>query len=490
VSIIVVIENPEEFPLNLTGVEPVAARTYLTDSSFASMKGAKVFNICKSYRYQSIGYYVSLLAEARNHKSIPSTTTIQDMKSMGIVRFVSSEIEDLLQKPFTSEAEKKVSFNVYFGKTTEKKYEALASAMFKYFPAPFLRADFSLASQWQLQNISPIAVKDIPESDQVFAEAVASSYFAGKKLVIPKRTVSRWDLAILQNPAEPRPPSDSKAMKLFVKAAESRGFGVELITKDDSNRLSEFDGLFIRETTNVDHHTYRMARKAAAEGLVVIDDPVSILRCSNKVYLAELLSRYKVPIPRTLTLHSKNISQVLDELSLPCILKEPDSSFSQGVIQVKDRDRLQDEARRMLKKSDLVIAQEFMPTDYDWRIGILDGRPLYACKYHMAEKHWQIISTDKKGKDTFGKCETFPVAHVPKLVINTAVKAAKLIGDGLYGVDLKQVGDRVVVIEVNDNPNLDAGIEDSILGEELYLRIIDTFRQRIEDRVKGGRHIE
>lgn len=489
VSILVVIENPEEFPLNLTGVEPVAARTYLTDSSFAAMKGTKVFNICKSYRYQSIGYYVSLLAEARNHKSIPNTTTIQDMKSMGIIRLVSSELDDLLQKPFAGETEKKVSLNIYFGKTTEKRHEALAAAMFKYFPAPFLRADFSLTNQWQLQNISPLAVRDIPGADLSFAEGVASAYFAGKKLVIPKRPVSRWDLAILHNPAEARPPSDSRAMKLFAKAAESMGFGVELITKDDSNRLSEFDGLFIRETTNVDHHTYRIARKASAEGLVVIDDPVSILRCSNKVYLAELLSRYKVPIPRTLTLHSKNISEVLAEFSLPCILKEPDSSFSQGVIMVEDRKRLLDEARRMLKKSDLVIAQEFMPTEYDWRIGILDGRPLYACKYHMAKKHWQIISTDKKGKDTFGKYETFPIAHVPKKVINTAVKAAKLIGDGLYGVDLKQVEDRVVVIEVNDNPNIDAGIEDSILGEELYLRISDTFRQRIEERAKGGRHV-
>jgi len=490
VSILVVIENPEDFPLNLVDIEPVAARTYLTDSSFASMKGVKVFNICKSYRYQSIGYYVSLLAEARNHKSIPSTTTIQDMKSMGMVRLFSGELDDLFQKTFTGEAEKKASFNVYFGKTTEKKYEALASALFKYFPTPFLRADFSLSNQWQLQNISPLAVRDIPQADLSFAEGVASAHFAGKKLVIPKRPVSRWDLAILHNPAEARPPSDSRAMKLFVKAAESMGFGVEFVTKDDSNRLSEFDGLFIRETTNVNHHTYRIARKASAEGLVVIDDPVSILRCSNKVYLAELLSRYKIPIPGTLILHSKNISQVLADFSLPCILKEPDSSFSQGVILVKDRARLLDEARRMLKKSELVIAQEFMPTEFDWRIGVLDGRPLYACKYHMAKKHWQIISTDKKGKDIFGKCETFPVAHVPKIVINTAVKATKLIGDGLYGVDLKPVGDRVVVIEINDNPNIDAGIEDSILGEELYLRIVDIFRQRIEDRAKGGRLVE
>lgn len=487
-SILVVIENPEDCPLNLAGIEPIAARTYLTDSSFAAMKGGvKVFNICRSYRYQSMGYYVSLLAEARSHKSIPGTTTIQDMKSMGIIRLISDELEELLRKTFNGDPEKKVSVNIYFGKTSDKRFEALGTRLFKSFPAPFLRADFTLNTQWQLQNISPLSVRDIPESDRSFAETVASTYFAGKKIFIPKRSVSRWDMAILHNPAEIRPPSDTRALKLFTKAAETMGFGIEMITKEDSNRLSEFDALFIRETTNVDHHTYRIARKASAEGLVVIDDPLSILRCSNKVYLAELLSRYKVPIPKTLIIHSKNIDTVLAELSLPCILKQPDSSFSQGVIKVKDRERLKDVARQMLKKSDLVIAQEFMPTDFDWRIGLLDGKALYACKYHMANKHWQIIGKDKKGRDTFGKFETFPVAQVPKMVIRTALKAAKLIGNGLYGVDLKQTDREVVVIEINDNPSVDAGIEDRILGEELYLKIMDVFRIRVEDQKKGGK---
>lgn len=486
-SILVVIENPEECPLKLRGVEPVAARTYLTDGSFAAMKGVRVFNICRSYRYQSIGYYVSLLAEARSHKSIPGTTTIQDMKSMSIIRLISEGLEEQLRRAFNGSGEKKISFNIYFGKTPDKHFEILGSALFKAFPTPFLRADFVFTSQWQLQNISPLAVRDIPEEDREFAEAVASSYVSGKKLFIPKRSVPRWDLAILQNPEEQRPPSNHRALKQFTKAAEDMGFGVELITKDDSNRLSEFDALFVRETTNVDHHTYRMARKAAAEGLVVIDDPISILRCSNKVYLAELLSRYKVPIPRTMTLHSKNIEKVLAEFNLPCILKQPDSSFSQGVILVKDRDRLVEEARRMLKKSELVIAQEFMPTEYDWRIGILDGKPLFACKYHMADKHWQVIGKDKNGKDTYGRFETFPVALAPKAVIRTAVKAAGLIGDGLYGVDLKQTGKEVVIIEINDNPNIDAGIEDAVLGRDIYLKVMDVFRSRVEEGKRAGR---
>ena len=46
------------------------------------------------------------------------------------------------------------------------------------------------------------------------------------------------------------------------------------------------------------------------------------------------------------------------------------------------------------------------------------------------------------------------------------------MGNGLYGVDLKQSGDQVVVIEVNDNPNVDAGVEDLWLGEDLYRQIM------------------
>ncbi len=111
-----------------------------------------------------------------------------------------------------------------------------------------------------------------------------------------------------------------------------------MIGRDDYARLAEFDALFIRETTNVSHHTYRFARRAAIEGLVVMDDPESILKCSNKVYLAELLGRHKVPVPRTLVVHKDNISLVGEELGFPCILKQPDAAFSQGVVKIENED--------------------------------------------------------------------------------------------------------------------------------------------------------
>src|SRR5581483_5973956 len=92
----------------------------------------------------------------------------------------------------------------------------------------------------------------------------------------------------------------------------------------------------------------------------------------------------------------------------------------------------------LLDKSDLLIAQEFVPTAFDWRVCIFDRQPLFACKYYMARKHWQIYERLESGKVLSGKSETFAIGMTPKRVVNTAIKAANLIGDGFYGVDLKE----------------------------------------------------
>lgn len=75
-----------------------------------------------------------------------------------------------------------------------------------------------------------------------------------------------------------------------------------MIEKKDYSKIAEYDALFIRETTRIDHHTYRFAKKGETEGMVVIDDPDSILKCTNKVYMAELLKANNIPAPRTVIL--------------------------------------------------------------------------------------------------------------------------------------------------------------------------------------------
>jgi glutathione synthase/RimK-type ligase-like ATP-grasp enzyme len=105
----------------------------------------------------------------------------------------------------------------------------------------------------------------------------------------------------------------------------------------------------------------------------------------------------------------------------------------------------------------------------------------------MARGHWQIIKHGADGKMKEGGSTTVPVADAPPAVIDAAVRAARLIGDGLYGVDLKETDDGVVVIEINDNPNLELDVEAGVLKDELWRKIIGWFETRLEKRLGAVR---
>ena len=287
---------------------------------------------------------------------------------------------------------------------------------------------------------------------------------------------------MLHDPNEELPPSDGKALQRLVKAGKALGVNVELIQRKDYSRLAEYDALFIRETTRIGHHTFRFAKKADSEGMVVIDDPDSILRCTNKVYLAELLAAHRIPRPKTLVLRKETLLEAEEQIGYPVVLKIPEGSFSRGVFRTEDRAGLTRIAARLFKQSDLILAQEYLYTPFDWRIGVLGRQPLYACKYLMSRGHWQIVKHESDGRHEQGGFETVSIEAVPKPVLRTALKAAGLIGDGLYGVDLKETAAGPVVIEVNDNPSLDSDVEDLVLGEELYARLIAEFVARLERR--------
>ncbi len=512
---IVIVNTPRDWPLAVDGVEVATARAYLTEPEYAEARGARIFNLCRSYRYQSIGYYVSLLAEARGQRAIPSVATIQDLKSQSISRVISEDIDEVIQRSLAGVEEPALELTIYFGRVPPagtappapppaaaaeaadrsaaapaappdpnpaRPFERLGMQLYNLFQVPLLRAGFARArGRWLLQNLSPIPVSEVPAGHRDFLTEAARAYFARKRLASPRISSPLSDLAILVDPQEPEPPSDRRALRLFAEQGEELGIRCELITRDDFSRIPEFDALFIRATTSVNHYTWRFSRRTFAEGLVVIDDPRSILQCANKVYLAEALARARIPTPRTVIVHRENQEGLAGLLGLPCVLKKPDSSFSQGVIRVDEPQALRQEVARLLEQSDLIIAQQFVPTSFDWRIGVLDREPLFACRYYMAEGHWQIYNwkAERKERRT-GGFDAVPVYQVPKPVLKAAVRAANLIGDGLYGVDLKQVGREVLVIEVNDNPTIESGVEDRIMGESLYRTVMRSFRDRIE----------
>lgn len=462
------------------------AADYLQNEDL-SKKPLLVINLCEKLNYLSEGYYCSLLAQARGHKVLPDVDVLNRMESGAI-----SRLDDNLQKityrwlqTMDCSEQELIPLDIYFGVCNVPEMSKVAHFIFEQHPCPVLRVLFANRPKNQIDSVHPLGLSELSDEQQdLFAQALDN--FSKRVWRQPRsHKSSRFDLAILHDPAEALPPSNKGALNKFLSQAKKMNINAELITEDDSIRLLEFDALFIRQTTALNHPTYRLAQQARQADMVVIDDPLSIIRCTNKVYLKELLEREGVPTPNSKLIFKNNLAsfQELEEcLGNPVILKVPDGSFSVGMHKVSTEQEYAEALEVLSLQSSVFLAQEFVPTSFDWRIGLLNGEVLFACKYFMARGHWQIYNHQGNGKTRSGAYEALPIAKVPRHVLRNAIKAASLIGKGLYGVDIKELDRRSVVIEVNDNPSIDQGVEDDVLGDELYRLILREFMDRLEQK--------
>jgi glutathione synthase/RimK-type ligase-like ATP-grasp enzyme len=479
-----VVERADLWPDEIPGADVALASRYLAGAPYENGAYDKVYNLCECARYQGRGFYVSMIAEARGHQPVPNLRTIEDLGSAPVLELLAQEMEPLVKQLAAAPSSADLlEIDAYFGADPCGTYEALARRLYALLRAPLLRARFRFSGgTGKLESVRALALAEVPPGDRAFLTRAAAQIVAGSRRVHRKEAEGRPAVAILHTDGAADAPSNPEALHCFVRAATKLGMRASIVGRDSLDRLGDYHALFIRDTTNLNHYTYEFSRKAAALGLVVIDDPESILGCNNKVYLHELLTRHKLPMPRSLLVHRENVSQIVPAVGLPCILKQPDSAFSLGVLKVETESELLQTVERLLEKSELAIAQEYLPTEFDWRIGVVDRRPLYACRYFMAPEHWQVIKRDK-GDRTEGATGAVPLGEVPAAVIEAALEAANLIGSGLYGVDVKQIGKTCRIIEVNDNPNIDAGNEDAFLGNVLYEEIMSVIKRRIRERV-------
>ncbi|HKJ22440.1 MAG TPA: RimK family protein [Gammaproteobacteria bacterium] len=483
---LILIENEKDWRPHYPQYEVVTARAYLGQSLYLKAKGLRIINLCRGYRYLSLGYYCSLLAEARQHKIIPSVRAIVDLSSKAIYSLNFEDFDELIQRSFKKSAAfasgQRLELHIFFGQTQAQGLQDLARQLYDLYRCPLLKVEFDYNGKWGISSIKPAALNSLDARQEAFFIDALNSHLHQRWKRPRPRSISKYDIAVLHNPRETLPPSDTAALRKFAKAAKSLDVDVELIERKDYARLAEYDALFIRETTSINHHTYRFAKKAESEGMAVLDDPDSIVKCTNKVYLAELLAVNRIPAPRTVVLQKGSLNALEEQLAYPMVLKIPDGSFSRGVYKAADRGQIADIAAKLFRESDLILAQEFIPTEFDWRIGVLDRKPLFACRYYMSKHHWQIVKRDDKGHITQGGYKAYPIEDTPPAIVSAAVSAANLIGDGLYGVDVKETIHGPYIIEINDNPNLEAGVEDACLKDELYRILVNDFIRRIEQR--------
>ena len=466
-----------DLPYVVISSEDYVARPYM----FAGAR-QKILILARSYNYQTQGYYCALLAEARGHRVLPSVETMLDLRSRSHYDHAVPELEEIFNRELKAvDGEPPKSMLVAFGRAELPGFERFAQLLFDWFRAPTLTVSFK-GDGWRLirrVELTPLA-RCSSEQKSFFTEALKA--YTGRKWRAPKpRSSPRHSIAVLHDPKEPMPPSSRETLMHWAKLAAPLGVEVEPITKKDLTRLAEFDGLFIRETTSIRNHTYQFARRAVMERMPVIDDPISMIRCTNKVYLWERLTHAGLPVPETMVIQDPaDIERIADTLGFPVVVKIPDGSFSRGVRKADNLEQLKLTLAEFFKETDVLLAQRFVPTTFDWRVGVLSGEPLFVCQYGMAKKHWQIVNHRADGTADEGAFKTFPIAKVPPEVLDVGVRSANLIGDGLYGVDLKETSEGVYIIEINDNPNLEHTVEDAVGKADVWNRLTRWFTTRIK----------
>jgi glutathione synthase/RimK-type ligase-like ATP-grasp enzyme len=258
--------------------------------------------------------------------------------------------------------------------------------------------------------------------------------------------------------------SSSSQLTALVKCrdvAESMGHTVEFIFPVDIKKIPRLDALFIRANTDPMNTTYVAAKMASMYGVPVIDDPMSIQICADKVNMYLHLMKKNISMPRTKFLSKNDVNEtcikgLFEELGSPLVLKEPSTSFSVRVEKAATVSEFIKVAKRFLKLTDWIVVQEYIESRFDWRIGVLNGELLYACRYIIPSETFKIQAS-VNGHIVYCDVESVPADQVPTEVIDLGIEAGKAIGSGLYGVDIKESNGKLYVIEVNDNPSLEGG---------------------------------
>ncbi|HEX6132991.1 MAG TPA: glutamate-cysteine ligase family protein [Longimicrobiales bacterium] len=502
------------------------AQGYIESGEAAADPNTLVVNLCRTLGYGSDGYYVSLLADARGQQVLPRLETsaglaepysrFRALQEAGLPTLDAAEMavrwrragitwdeeedgrhEGLGPLPLIRDnggyrpaADDEVAdFIACLGTTPDPRFHAVAAGVYRVWPAPLLRIRAVREdAQWKVAGVAPTSPDTITDEERrQLVHAVTDDMQALRRAGGgAERDSVRASIAVLLDPSDPFTASSPETVDRLERVAAGMNVHVARIDASELRRLPEYDALFIRSLTGVTLPSFQFALRAEALDMPVIDDSQSIIRCGNKVFLEELLRREGVPLPKTRIVTQHSPWSLLEELGLPFVIKSPDGSFSAGVHKIATRDDYETWARELLAHSPLLIAQEWLPTEFDWRITVLDGQLLFAARYFMARDHWQI-RTEEGGVERYGKVEAVPREEAPADVVDVALRAARLIGRGIYGVDLKETPAGPVVIEVNDNPNLDADYEDAADGDAIYEDILRFFLRRIEDETEAPR---
>jgi ribosomal protein S6--L-glutamate ligase len=240
--------------------------------------------------------------------------------------------------------------------------------------------------------------------------------------------------------------------------------------------LSHYDVIIPRIGASITFYGTAVVRQFEMMNVYSINESVAISRSRDKLRSLQLLARKGIGLPVTGFAHSTKYTQDLIHLAgnAPLVIKLLEGTQGIGVV-LAETDKAAEsviEAFRGLKAN--ILVQEFIKEagGADIRCLVIGDKVVAAMKRQGNEGEFRS-NLHRGGKAS--------IARLTPEERSTAVRAARIMGLNVAGVDLLRSNHGPVVMEVNSSPGLE-GIEKATEKDVAGMII-----QFIENRARPGR---
>jgi ribosomal protein S6--L-glutamate ligase len=191
----------------------------------------------------------------------------------------------------------------------------------------------------------------------------------------------------------------------------------------------------------------------------------ALVRSRDKLRSLQILSRAGLGMPKTaFTNYSRDVSEVVRQVGgAPLVIKLLEGTQGVGVVLAETKKAAESILEAFNGLQARVIAQEFIKEagGADIRAFVVDGVVVGAMKRQAKEGEFR--SNLHRG----GSAEVIELTEEEE---NAALKAVKVLGLGIAGVDMLQSSRGPLIMEVNSSPGLE-GIE-AATGKDIAKNII------------------
>lgn len=239
------------------------------------------------------------------------------------------------------------------------------------------------------------------------------------------------------------------------------------------HELTGIDAVIPRIGASVTFYGTAVVRQFEMMKVFTTTESQALMRSRDKLRSLQILSRAGLGLPKTaFTNYSKDVSALIKQVGgAPCVIKLLEGTQGMGVVLAETKSAAESVLEAFQGLRVRVIVQEFIKEAEggDIRAFVVDGVVVAAMKRQAKEGEF---------RSNLHRGGTASPIELTEEEENTALKAAKVMGLGIAGVDMLQSKNGPKIMEVNSSPGLE-GIERAT-GKNIANAIIRYIERNVD----------